>query len=229
MNIPIKPQTIFNRLLFFITFLFIINLIGLFSKYSFEYDYYLIPLFDFNTERNIPTLYSSFALIISAVLLFVIAWTHKRFNRSYLMWSGLAVIFLYLSIDEIASIHEKLTTPTQETLHTSEYGLFRNAWIIPYGIALLVFVLTYIRFLLNLPKKIKLLFVLSGTTFIFGAIGLESIGGIEVINNNSLLYLFINSCEEYLEMLGIIIFIYTLLSYLTSEYGTVTFTIKAKN
>jgi len=41
-----------------------------------------------------------------------------------------------------------------------------------------------------------------------------------------LLYLFINSCEEYFEMLGIIIFIYTLLSYLTTEYGNISFTIK---
>ena len=38
-----------------------------------------------------------------------------------------------------------------------------------------------------------LLFILSGITFVSGAIGLESIGGIELINNNnnSLLYLLI--------------------------------------
>lgn len=89
MNIVIIPKTIFNRFIAFITILLFVDLVGLFSKYYFHYDYYLIPLLDFNTERNIPTFYSACALIFGAILLFFISWLHKRSNRSYLMWVGI--------------------------------------------------------------------------------------------------------------------------------------------
>ena len=92
-------------------------------------------------EANVPTLYSSVALLSSSMLLAFIALAHKRNGSSSLPWVGLALVFLFLSVDEIASIHEKLGGPVRELLGTS--GLLYFAWFIPYGIALLVFVAIY--------------------------------------------------------------------------------------
>lgn len=116
---------------------------GIVSEFYFDHDYIhgLIPLFRFSNEANVPTLYSSFALLFSSILLTIIAIAHRKNGSAYLWWLGLAMIFLFLSIDEIASIHELLGKPVRESLGTS--GLLFYAWLIPYGIALIVFVVTY--------------------------------------------------------------------------------------
>ena len=72
-------------------------------------------------------------------------------------------------------IHERLRVPVRNSLGVS--GLLYNAWVIPYGIALVVFVIAYLRFLMSLPKKIMILFIVSGATFVAGAIGFESLSG----------------------------------------------------
>ena len=144
------------------------------------------------------------------------------------MWFGLSVIFLFLSIDEIASIHERLIKPTKEAFNTS--GLLYYAWIIPYGIALIVFVMVYLKFLFELPKNTMVLFLVSGVTFISGAIGFEMLGGrqAELYGANNMLYSFYYTCEESLEMIGIAIFIYTLLSYMIIQFESIKITVSKK-
>ncbi len=227
MNIEIYPKKIFTKFLYLILILLFANVIGLVSKFYFDHGsiYGLIPLFDFDAEKNIPTLYSSFALIIVSILLSIIASTHRRLDSSYFPWLGLAIIFLFLSIDEIASIHERFGAAVRESLNTS--GLLYYAWVIPYGIALVVFVITYLKFLMSLSKQIIILFVVSGVTFVAGAIGFELLGGRQddLYGTNNLTYAFFYTCEEFLEMLGIVIFIYTLLLYIASQFKFLTITI----
>lgn len=209
-------------------FLLLANILGIISKIYFDHGrlYGLIPLFSFDAEKNIPTLYSSFAIIIASLLLFIIAFTLRKQGSSYFSWLGLAIIFLFLSVDEIASIHENFIGPVREMFNTS--GLFYFAWVIPYGIAVVVFVISYFKFLINLPKKIMILFVVSGFIFVSGAIGFELLSGrqAELYGKDNLAYSIFYTCEELLEMLGIATFIYTLLSYITSQFSFMRLTIK---
>ncbi len=64
----------------------------------------------------------------------------------------------------------------------------------------------------------KILFFVSGATYVLGAIGFEMIGGSLYINSKdmSLPYMLVMTVEETLEMSGIILFIFTLLLYLKS-------------
>jgi len=105
--------------------------------------------------------------------------------------------------------------------------LLYYAWVIPYGIALMVFIITYIKFLMSLPKQIIILFVVSGAIFVAGAIGFELLGGRQhdLYGTNNLTYRFFYTCEEFLEMLGIVIFIYTLLLYIAGQFKFLTITI----
>lgn len=177
MNIKLCPQQILKINLLLIFFLLSANILGIVSTYFFDHGrlYGLIPLFDFDREKNIPTLYSSIGLIVVSILLYSISITHKNLKSSYKMWLGLSLIFLFLAIDEIAAIHEGLGTPTRDALNIS--GFLYYAWFIPYGIALIVFIISYSKFLFNLPKSTMILFLVSGTTFISGAIGFEMPGG----------------------------------------------------
>ena len=220
MSINLNPRQILKMNLYLILFLLLAHITGIISKYYFAHDhvYGLVSLFDFDFEKNIPTLYSSLALIVASVLLSLIANANKKIGASYIPWYGLSLIFLFLSIDEIASIHERLITPVRDYFGAA--GLLYFSWVIPYALALVVFIFAYSKFLLQLPRNIMFLFLVSGTTFVLGAIGFELIGGryYELYGSNSIIYSLITTCEELLEMLGIAIFIYTLLTYIVSEF-----------
>ena len=224
MNFELDPKSIFTKLLYLITILLLANVTGIVFKFYLDHDYFygLIPLFDFNKENNIPTLYSSFALIFVSILLSLIGSTHKRLGSSYILWFGLAIIFLFLSIDETASIHERFADPVRESLNTS--GLLYYAWVIPYGAALIVFTIVYFRFLTGLPTRIRNLFLVSGALFVSGAIGFELLGGrqAELYGRENPLFVFLYTCEEFLEMLGIVIFIYALLLYIATRFQSLT-------
>lgn len=166
-------------------------------------------------KKNIPTAYSFLILVICSVLLAIIALIHNKNRDRYRKhWKGLSIIFFILAMDEFCSIHELATHITRHTFKTT--GLFYFAWVIPGMAFLSIFVFAYLKFVLSLPNKIKLGFIVSGTIFVSGAIGMELIGGsfFESYGPDNLIYMMIATFEEMLEMSGIIIFIYSLLEYI---------------
>lgn len=207
--------------------LLIANAAGIVLRFCSDHDHIrsLIRLVDFSAEKNIPTLYSSSALLVAGVLLSVIALAHKRRGSSSRPWSALAVIFLFLAIDETVLLHERVGGPIREALGTS--GLLFFAWVIPYGIALVVFVIVYSRFLLRLPRRIGVLFGLSGGVYVAGAIGFEMLGGrhYSLYGRDDLGYAVLYTCEDLLEMLGVAIFIYALLLYIADELKCLTISV----
>lgn len=176
------------------------------------------PIFNINTEQNIPTLYSWSALLFCAMLLVVIAKVKKVAGDRYVnYWRVLAVIFAYLSLDEAISIHEKFEEPLKTSLNTS--GLLYYAWVIAGAIFVLIFLLGFLKFINALPLKTKRLFLTAGTVFVGGAIGIESLSGAyaELHTGNNFTAAMLGSIEEFMEMIGIVIFIYALLSYISSD------------
>ncbi len=219
LSLEITPRVVLAGLSVFIVFLLLANLAVILLTFHFQYDdvHGLTRLFNFSDEKNIPTLFSSLGLIFCAALLVVIAVMRKKSGSSYWPWSGLAVVFLFLSIDETASLHEKFTIPIREALNTS--GAFYFAWVIPYGVALLFLGLLYLRFLMSLPRRTIVLFIISGTIYVAGAMGLEMVGALRAdTHGDDLIYQLIVTCEEFLEMLGIIVFIYSLLAYIVEPF-----------
>lgn len=178
----------------------------------------LVLLFNINRESSIPTWYASLLLFGCAVLLGLIGQVqslHQPGQRRY--WRGLAVIFLFLSIDEAAEIHERLTEPLQMMFGAS--GPLYFAWMIAYIPLVVVFGLVYFRFWLNLPARTRRLFLLSGVLYLGGAIGVEMIGANIWYQDGgtSLYYSTIGTIEEFFEMLGAATLIYTLLTHMAGE------------
>ena len=227
MHIYIKPKQVFIALLIIISFLLFLNIISVISRSVFDlYDYNAVKIiyhmFDFDMERNFPTLYSSLTLFISSLLLLIIAMKHKSMGSDYLGWFGLMLIFFYIGFDEIAMIHEKVSPLMREELNTT--GALHFAWIIPYGVLTAIIAVLYIRFLLRLPKKIMILFIMSGAIFVSGAIGFEMLEGI--VHEDKLLYSVFYTVEEFLEMFGVALFIYALLSYISDQFDYLTVTVR---
>lgn len=121
-----------------------------------------------------------------------------------------------LSLDEFMSFHERLIEPLQNSLNTS--GFLYYAWVIPGTIFVLIFLLAFLRFITTLPTKIKRLFIIAGTIYVSGAIGMEMLGGYytNLYGEKNIIYAILTTIEEFLEMLGIVIFIYALMSYIST-------------
>lgn len=182
----------------------------------------LYVLFDMWDEVSIPSWYSITLLLTCSGLLAVIAaGKRQREDRFARHWAVLALIFLALSIDEASDIHGQASYRIQATLETE--GVLRYAWVIPGMIFTVLVGLAYVRFLAHLPRGVRLRFVLAGTLFLSGALGLEmiqarydSIHGVE-----NMPYRLMVAAEESLEIVGAILFISTLLGYLASMSNSI--------
>ncbi len=216
-NFTFKPQIIFKYIIVVISCLVTFDLIGKFYQYVLngERASDIIQLFNLDSEANIPSTYSSFALLLCSFLLAIIAKRkHQGKNHYRLHWKFLALIFLCLAINEGAGIHEISVGKTRSLLHTD--GFFYYAWVIPAMILFSLFALAYLKFVLSLPKKTRSLFVLCAAIFITGAIGVEMICGqiVTLQGNDNLTYALVAMAEETLEMVAIAIFVYALSDYI---------------
>lgn len=210
----LSAARVFRVLLIAIFALGALHVLGLISRFSFGRDHVmgLIPLFNLENEANVPTFFSCVLLVLaalSALLNRTLALT--RGNRW--LWLCLALIFLFMAVDEFAQLHEKTMLVSRETFGGTGYLYY--AWVIPFGALALLVGLIYLRFLIALPRKTAVLFVVAGTMFVGGAIGFELLEApiSESGGYQSLTYMVLVTLEELLEMSAIAVFIYAALDH----------------
>lgn len=230
MNYHLKPKTIALFLGGLATYLALQSLIGEYLLENVllgESDsavIFLIDLLSVNVEESIPTWYSTLLLFLASALLFFIWGVKKRQqDRLTTYWLGLAATFLYLSMDEGAAIHETVVEPLERIFDTSGYLAF--SWQIVFLPLAILFALIYVRFLWQLPIRTRNLIMLSGVIYVGGAIFIEGISANEWYLNNGITfsYLAIATLEEWCEMVGATLFIYTLLDYIVAGRYTAVF------
>lgn len=169
-------------------------------------------LFDFYHENNVPSYFSALLLLAAAALLALLGGsTAEKFRRQRHRWFLLALLFAFLSCDELLALHERLMLPTRQSLHTT--GLLYAAWIIPYGALLLALAAFHWRWFMALPVATRRRFVVAAGLFLVGAVVLESVSGAEWELHKSRTLL-LDACiffEDMFEMAGAIAFIRALL------------------
>jgi hypothetical protein len=183
---------------------------------------HLVRMFDLDTEANIPTWYSSSTLLLCAGLLTVIFLSKRRVrDPAARNWGWLAAVFLCLSLDEAAAIHEQAGYFFRDRLHAG--GLLHFAWVIPGAILVAVFVLSFRKFLRDLPLDTRVRFVVAGAVYVGGALGLELVEGavFESAGKNAVFHVLV-LVEETLEMVGVLIFMDALLRYMESQLPPLT-------
>jgi hypothetical protein len=178
----------------------------------------LVSRLDVGVDSSLPTWYSSITLLICALLLLLIGFIARKTRQPYVIhWFTLSALFTYISVDEVATLRETFFRALKPIIHTD--GVFQYRWTL-FAIPFVIFFsLSYLKFLTHLPKQIRRLFILSGIVFIFGALGMEMMASLtdSLYGTQNMLYVAITVVEEFCEMVGIVIFIYTLLSYLQMQ------------
>lgn len=181
--------------------------------------------FNFDEEYNLPSLYSALALGFCSYLLTIIATFEKATKAKFSKhWKALSFIFIFLAVDEACSIHEIFIPVLREAIGAE--GILYFTWVIPGFLFVIAFAVAFRKFVFSLPTKIKTLFILAGMLYITGALGMELVGGYIADNfGYSTIYGISSTIEELLEMLGVVVFINGLLSYLQSQLSQLHFTL----
>ena len=225
-QIPLAPGAVTQFLLRVVVCLVVLFVLTQMTVY-FLPDYvgrdFFADKFGLDYEGNIPTFYSFLALLFSSVLLGAIAYVKNLDSDRYKNhWKILSFIFLYLSLDEIGQLHEDLIDPMQKLLKATGFLYF--AWIVPFAFLVAIFLFSYSKFLLHLPVSTKKMFVAACALYIGGAMGMEIPGGYlaSTTGMQTVPYLIVITLEESLEMLGIVVFIHALMSYIKIYLGGVS-------
>lgn len=127
--------------------------------------------FDLDRERNVPTLYSSIILGISAYCCVLLSTRCKRWlNRAIYYLFG--AFFLYVAFDEGLILHETSAEPIRNLLGIGDGSPLYHAWVLPALVVLAGALLLY-RFLRDttdesrFQKRLLLLIVLLGAGVVF--------------------------------------------------------------
>lgn len=179
-------------------------------------------LFSFDQKTNFPTAFKLFGLLASAALLWVIASGKKRAADRYAMhWRILSLVFVYLTLDEEARLHQMLGSGMRSVIHTS--GILYHGWVIVYLPLAVIFALAYLRFFFDLPGPARLLFFLAGICYAGGSGGVELAKGYfesHYGGSENLGFAMIADTSDTLECVGLVIFVSVLLRYLSQHVGT---------
>ena len=211
-------------------------------KYDNTYLWPTLRQFNFVEEGNLANFYQGLQLVLAAVLLLIV-WRGKvqRKEPHRTHWLVLGCIFLFLGADEVAQIHETTIANTIAALRGAEGGLSlanaprhsdpdKTGWFFVYMPLLAVFGLSFIPFLRRLPGRIAVLFMVSGTIYLGGAIGVEKFVNwfAGKYGDNTVGYVLLDNLGEFMESTGIALFVYAILCFMAHEGREISFRIDHK-
>jgi hypothetical protein len=224
-RVHLTPRSAFFWLSAIAVFLLAAHFITITLPYIFDgFEHVLVrvffSLFFIDGEGNLPAVFSTLLFLINAAL-FVMVWKSAGLaGDSRKIWLVLSIVFVFLAFDESISIHERLIDPLREALDTG--GIFYYAWIIPYGIGVVLLSVFAIPVFWRMQKRIRFWFGLSAAVYLFAALGLEMISGKYLVmqnENKDIVWVLMVTLEESLELMGLILLVYALLLLLQIKYN----------
>lgn len=191
--------------------------------------------FNLDYEYNLPTLYQAFKLYTIFLMSVSVIYFSKVFKKSKdyiikLFWLGMSTFFLYLSIDEVIQIHERITIFANKLLGSNYVESYESAyhtvgydsanWL-PFYIPVLlggaiVLLLFFKKILNRYGKKSYLLFL---TLFFFSMTFLMEYIGMSPSLNGGLVELWV-TIEEGCEMVGATMMFWFVYQCLMKEIGS---------
>ena len=174
-----------------------------------EWLYY--SFFDLDEEEGFGTWFSSLNLLWASLLTLLLARSAAARGHGR-WWLLLGWGFLLLSLDEVVGFHEMVNTVVTFT-HWTTFG----------AILVAVVGMAYLPFLWSLPPRTRWLLVLAGALFVAGSVGVERATVYHEHNDllDTLGYHLTTAVEEFLEMAGVILYLYAVLDHIRITTGEV--------
>lgn len=195
-------------------FFTLMGLLIIVAKFTYQFDrvYGLYSLFELGSDTGIPTWFSSLGLLTCSGLLAVrTSVSCKQSDRWSSYWWALAAIFLLLSVDEVARLHEVLGGFIGAQLRPTvgeAAGFLHYGWVMPGLLFVAVIGLAYARFLFAQPRKFRNRLIACAVVYIGGAVLVEMCNARSayLYTPHSLIYQLGTVVEECMEMAGIALF-----------------------
>ena len=168
-----------------------------------------LRFFNLDAECCVGSWYSTILLFGAGVVHMFMARDACAHARGFARhWLALGFIFMGLSLDEAAGLHERMTQVVRETIGREKARLYYG-WVLPGFVQVLALGCAYAKFLMHLSRRTAIKIACAGALFVGGAIGFEIPAGALAMRDGvgSLRMVAFTSIEETLEMLGTILFI----------------------
>jgi hypothetical protein len=175
--------------------------------------YGLVAFFSLSYEENLPTWYSVISIFSAGVLLALIAVAKRREGAPFVLhWWLLAITFFYISLDELAELHEQMST------WFDFEGILYFGWVVPAAALVAVWGALFVPFVRHLPRRTRNHFLLAGALYLTGALVLELPLGWWTARHgdDNLGYALIDWVEETLEIGAMSLFLYRLVEYVVA-------------
>lgn len=173
--------------------------------------------FNLDGEGNLNSAYSGFKLLMVAVLMgaqFLIYFRVKEKRGKQIVWFLAALSFVYLGIDEMMAIHERVGFVFNNLTGLTGFNGASFNWMIYYSPLIIIALIVYTRLLFTLWQEDRavFLFILIGAILFAAALAAEVIGGKivyprGVLTRDFRLYFIFIIVEEALELLGATFFL----------------------
>ena len=223
--IPITPRSVRNLLTAITAGFLVAHCVVQVGIYGFGAEKHWLDSLNMDRELNLPTLFSSSLLLISALLMQRLG--HNSNPDAADDWRLLSKIFIFLALDEALQIHEILIIPG---LRHQVHPALASTWVVPYAALALIMLWKFRSFLGSIPRATATGLLRSGAVYVGGAIGMEMIGSFAVrsslIRLHSPWYGGITGLEEALELIGIILLIDALMRALLAQQDRVDITLR---
>ena len=222
---PLTPRSVRNLLLAITAGFLVAHCVVQVGIYGFGAEKHWLDSLNMDRELNLPTLFSSSLLLISALLMQRLG--HNSNPDAADDWRLLSKIFIFLALDEALQIHEILIIPG---LRHQVHPALASTWVVPYAALALIMLWKFRSFLGSIPRATATGLLRSGAVYVGGAIGMEMIGSFAVrsslIRLHSPWYGAITGLEEALELIGIILLIDALMRALLAQQDRVDITLR---
>ena len=223
--IPITPRSVRNLLTAITAGFLVAHCVVQVGIYGFGAEKHWLDSLNMDRELNLPTLFSSSLLLISALLMQRLG--HNSNPDAADDWRLLSKIFIFLALDEALQIHEILIIPG---LRHQVHPALASTWVVPYAALAVILLWRFRSFLGSIPRATATGLLRSGAVYVGGAIGMEMIGSFAVrsslIRLHSPWYGGITGLEEALELIGIILLIDALMRALLAQQDSIDITLR---
>ncbi len=173
-----------------------------------------LALLDVGDEVSLGTWFETLQFAIAAVVLLFGGRLAAPLARRWYVLSG---VMLALSVDEAASMHERLGSGLREVVDAG--GWLYYIWVIPALVFVAIVALYELPWLRSLPSDIARRVIVAGVVFVGGAAFMELLAGPEAEANGTgtLLSISFSAVEELCEMIGLSLFIGAILRHLSGH------------
>lgn len=197
-----------------------VHVIGLYFRHRIGVNnaFGLFPLFDLNSEKNVPTLFSSILLIGAGALCGFVGWQIAEWRWH---WWPVAGVMVAMGVDETFGLHQRLFYVLRGGVSSSTANLADRLNGITWGDLLPWFCLIgvilaawYWSFARHVGLRLSIIAAASASVYLAGAVGFDALTQAERLDDLTPLYIAsVITLEEATELVGACLLNYSVLRY----------------